>query len=47
MNNWWGSTVTETIEGLIWDGKDDAALGIVDYEPYALDAFDLDVPESK
>ena len=43
--NWWGSTDVKTIEASIWDGTDDPALGSVDFEPYAMEPFDLDVPE--
>jgi hypothetical protein len=42
--NWWGSSDAATIDQSIWDGKDDPALGLVDYEPYALQPFALDVP---
>jgi parallel beta-helix repeat protein len=44
-NNWWGSSEIETIKDSIWDGSDDPALGLVDFEPYAMDAFELDIPE--
>lgn len=44
-NNWWGSADIETIAESILDGKDDPTLGIVDFEPFAVEAFDLDVPE--
>jgi hypothetical protein len=44
-NNWWGSADTATIAGSILDGNDDPTLGFVDFEPYAMEAFDLDVPE--
>jgi parallel beta-helix repeat protein len=44
-NNWWGSADADAIAASIWDGVDDPALGFVDFEPYALDPCDLDVPE--
>jgi parallel beta-helix repeat protein len=44
-NNWWGSSDDNTIAASILDGVDDPALGFVDFEPYAIDPFDLDVPE--
>jgi hypothetical protein len=43
-NNWWGSADVDTIAASIWDGGDDPALGFVDFEPYATDPFDLEVP---
>lgn len=46
-NNWWGSDQTATIEASIWDGKDDPSLGVVDYEPFAVEAFDLEIPASE
>jgi len=46
-NNWWGSSDVDTIAASIWDGVDDPALGLVDFEPYAMDPFDLDVPEQE
>jgi len=44
-NNWWGSADSEVIEDSIHDGRDDPSLGIVDFEPYANEAFRLDIPE--
>jgi hypothetical protein len=44
-NNWWGSADTATIAQSILDGNDDPTLGFVDFEPYAIEAYDLDVPE--
>jgi parallel beta-helix repeat protein len=46
-NNWWGSSQVGAIEALIWDGNDDPGLGLVDYVPFADNAFDLDVPQIK
>jgi hypothetical protein len=43
-NNWWGSDEKASIEESIWDGNDESSLGMVDYEPFATEAFDLDVP---
>jgi hypothetical protein len=44
-NNWWGSADVVDIEQSVWDGRDDPLLGLVDFEPYATEAFELDVPE--
>lgn len=44
-DNWWGSTDSTVIEDSIFDGRDDPSLGIVDFEPYANQAFHLDVPK--
>jgi hypothetical protein len=33
-NNWWGSADSLEIESRIWDGTDNASLGLVDFEPY-------------
>lgn len=44
-HNWWGSCDVNAIAASIWDGVDDPALGLVDFEPYATDPFDLDVPQ--
>jgi hypothetical protein len=44
-NNWWGSADSAAIAESILDGNDDPALGHVDFEPYAIDAFELDVPD--
>jgi predicted outer membrane repeat protein len=33
--NWWGTTSTTEIQGLIYDWIDDATKGIVDYSPFA------------
>ncbi len=43
-DNWWGSVDMAAIQESIFDGRDDPALGVVDFEPYAMEAFDLDVP---
>jgi len=43
-NNWWGSDEKASIDASIWDRDDDSSLGIVDYEPFATEALDLDVP---
>jgi hypothetical protein len=44
-NNWWGYTDPQVIGQMIWDGNDDPSLGLVDFEPYAWEPFDLDVPQ--
>jgi hypothetical protein len=44
-NNWWGSADPGAIAASILDGRDDPSLGIVEFEPYAREPFDLDVPE--
>lgn len=44
-NNWWGTTDRSTIETLIQDGKDEPGLGIVNFEPYAMEPFILDSPK--
>ncbi len=44
-NNWWGSADPKVIGDSIQDGRDDPSLGIVDFEPYANEAFQLDIPE--
>jgi parallel beta-helix repeat protein len=44
-NNWWGSADSAAIQESILDGGDDPALGVIDFEPYAMEPFDLDVPE--
>jgi hypothetical protein len=44
-NNWWGSTNRDTIAASMIDKIDDPSLGTVDFEPYAMSAFNLDVPE--
>jgi parallel beta-helix repeat protein len=44
-NNWWGSTDVRAIEASIQDGKDQPSLvGIIDFEPYATEKLNLDVP---
>jgi hypothetical protein len=44
-DNWWGSSDPEAIGETIFDWNDDASLGVVDFEPYSDQAFDLDVPD--
>jgi parallel beta-helix repeat protein len=44
-DNWWGTTSEREIERLIVDGLDNPAWGIVSYKPFALAAFDLEIPE--
>jgi hypothetical protein len=44
-DNWWGSSDPQVIGESIFDWNDDANLGVVDFEPYSIHAFDLDVPE--
>jgi hypothetical protein len=44
-NNYWGSARPDVIGQTIWDGHDDPSLGLVDFEPYAWQPFDLDLPE--
>jgi parallel beta-helix repeat protein len=44
-NNWWGTADSQVIAELIFDGLDDPGLGVVDFEPYAFEAFDLDIPD--
>jgi hypothetical protein len=44
-NNWWGSADPGVIADSILDGRDDPALGIVEFEPYAQEPFDLDIPD--
>jgi parallel beta-helix repeat protein len=44
-NNWWGVTDSSTIEKLVQDGKDESGLGIVNFEPYAMEPFILDSPK--
>jgi hypothetical protein len=44
-DNWWGSADAAMIAQSILDGNDDPTLGLVDFEPYATQAFDLDIPE--
>lgn len=44
-NNWWGSTDSTVIGNSIQDGRDDPSLGILEFEPYATGAFQLDIPE--
>jgi len=45
-NNWWGSTDVSIIEASIQDGKDQPSLmGIIDFEPYAMEKLALDVPK--
>jgi parallel beta-helix repeat protein len=44
-NNWWGTTDSSAIEALIHDGNDESGLGIVDFEPYALEPFVLETPK--
>jgi len=46
-NNWWGSADPTAIEDSILDGRDDPALGILEFEPYAIEAFQLDIPGYK
>jgi parallel beta-helix repeat protein len=43
-NNWWGSTEISEIEESIQDGKDEPSLGFIDYEPFAIEPFVLDIP---
>lgn len=33
-DNWWGTANEAEIQRGIWDGKDDPALGVVDWQPY-------------
>ena len=33
-NNWWGTTNTSVIDEYIYDGRDDASLGLVIYQPF-------------
>ena len=35
-SNWWGTTDTSAIDASIFDGRDDANLGLVIYEPFLL-----------
>ena len=44
-NNWWGSADPGAIADSILDGRDDPSLGIVEFEPYAREPFDLEFPE--
>jgi parallel beta-helix repeat protein len=44
-NNWWGTTDSSAIEALIHDGNDQSGLGIVDFQPYALEPFVLETPK--
>jgi hypothetical protein len=44
-NNYWGSARPDVIGQTIWDGHDDPSLGLVDFEPYAWQPFDLNLPE--
>jgi parallel beta-helix repeat protein len=46
-NNWWGSADPTVIGDSILDGRDDPSLGILEFEPYADEAFQLDIPEYK
>jgi hypothetical protein len=46
-NNWWGSTDPTVIGDLILDGRDDPSLGILEFEPYADQPFQLNIPEYK
>jgi hypothetical protein len=46
--NWWGTTVQADLESMIYDGRDDPDLGLVEYWPYEnslqdTDAFYLEV----
>lgn len=34
INNWWGTTDESAIDASIYDGRDDATLGLVDYQPF-------------
>jgi parallel beta-helix repeat protein len=44
-NNWWGSSDIQVIGNLIVDGMDDSNLGIIDFQPYANNPLNLDVPD--
>jgi hypothetical protein len=44
-SNWWGSADPIAIGQTILDGNDEAGLGLVDFQPFAGQAFDLDVPQ--
>lgn len=44
-SNWWGTAERAAIAASIWDGNDDPSLGLVDFEPYAMEPFVLDVPQ--
>ena len=43
-NNWWGTTNPVDIQNIIMDGNDTEGMGIVDFEPYLLQAY-VDRPQ--